>query len=95
MGARTWDSFTYKVGTEYDLTPRNMLFLTYATGEKAGGFNQGTLGGFPSDTKALPYNPENLAALEFGARNRFLDSRLQLNVEGFYWKYNNAQESFA
>jgi iron complex outermembrane receptor protein len=28
-----------------------------------------------------------------GSKNRFLDNRLQANVELYYWKYNNQQIS--
>jgi iron complex outermembrane receptor protein len=49
----------------------------------------GTTPGTPSI-----YQPENLAALEIGSRNRFLDNRLQVNIEAFHWKYKNAQELF-
>ena len=33
-----------------------------------------------------------MTAVELGSRNRFLDNRVQVNVEGFYWKYRDAQE---
>jgi iron complex outermembrane receptor protein len=60
-----------------------MLYLTASTGYKAGGLNDS--GG------AIPYRPEKLFALEFGSRNRFLEDRLQVNVETFYWKYRDQQ----
>lgn len=90
-GSMKRQSFHYKLGTEFDLTPQNMLYLTYATAEKAGGFNAS---GSPNCAScALPYNPEQLRALEVGSKNRFFDSKLQVNVEGFYWDYRNAQET--
>ena len=93
-GNKRWSNFTYKVGAEYDLTPQNMLFLTWATGEKSGGFS-GIIDQTPGRGGiAQSYKPEKLGALEFGSRNRFYDSRLQVNVEGFYWKYKDAQETF-
>ncbi|WP_091737705.1 TonB-dependent receptor [Phenylobacterium immobile] len=93
-GAVKFKKFTYKVGTEFDLTPSNMLFVTYATGLKAGGFNQlSTAGGTRPGSPSI-YRPENLAALEIGARNRFLDHRLQVNVELFRWKYKDSQQLF-
>jgi iron complex outermembrane receptor protein len=92
-GDKKFNSFTYKVGAEYDLTPQNMLFVTWATGEKAGGFNAFSQLGVGD--VAGSYDPEKLGALEIGSRNRFLDSRLQVNVEGFYWKYKDAQQTYA
>ena len=84
--------FTYKLGTEYDVAPDHMVFLTYSTGYKAGGFNQFSV--FGTANQASTYRPEKLAALEAGSRNRFFDRRLQVNAEAFYWKYRDAQQGF-
>jgi len=83
-GERTFSDTTWKAGLEYDITPDNMLFLTAGTGFKAGGFNQTVP---PMDT----YEPEELTAYELGLRNRFLDGRLQLNFEAYYWDYEDQQ----
>jgi iron complex outermembrane receptor protein len=91
-GSKKFKSFTYKVGVEYDVGPQNMLFATYATGYKAGGFSGVSVIG--TNNEALPYDPEKLKALEIGSRNRFFDGRVQLNLQGFYWKYTDAQSLF-
>jgi iron complex outermembrane receptor protein len=39
-GNKTFSGFTYKTGFEYDLAPANMIYATYSTGFKAGGFSQ-------------------------------------------------------
>jgi iron complex outermembrane receptor protein len=83
-GEHSWSKFTWKAGAEYDLSPRNMLFFTASTGFKAGGFNQTVP---PMDI----FEPEKLLAFELGSRNRFLDGRLQLNVELFHWTYKDNQ----
>jgi iron complex outermembrane receptor protein len=88
-GDKTWNRVTYKTGVEFDLTPQNMLFVTYGTGIKAGGFNATSLFGTPN--QAAAYGPEKLTALEVGARNRFFGNKLQLNLEVFHWKYRDAQ----
>jgi iron complex outermembrane receptor protein len=90
-GDKTFTKTTWKAGVEYDLTPKNMLYATASTGFKAGGFNQSATS-TPGSTTALAYEPEELTAYELGSRNRFLDDRLQVNLEGFYWKYRNHQE---
>lgn len=82
------DAFNYKVGAEFDLAPHSMLFGTYSTGFKGGGFSQTVTCG------ADEYGPEKLNALTLGLRNRFLDNRLQVNAEGFRWKYKDQQISF-
>ena len=90
-GDKTFTKFTWKAGIEQDLTAQSMVFATLSTGFKAGGFDQ-SAGFTPGGHDALSFNPENLRALELGSRNRFLDNRLQLNAEGFYWKYKDHQE---
>jgi len=91
-GDRSFSKFTWKLGVEKDLTQQNMLFATVSTGFKAGGFNQSATA-TPGSTQALAYDPETLTAFELGSRNRFLDERLQINAEAFYWKYKNHQEA--
>lgn len=83
-GKRTFSDTTWKAGVEYDLTPENMLFFTASTGFKAGGFNQ-------TVAPLATYEPEKLRAYELGSRNRFLEGRLQLNVELFSWDYKDNQ----
>jgi iron complex outermembrane receptor protein len=91
-GDKSFTKYTWKVGAEYDLTPKNMVYATVSTGFKAGGFNQSATA-TPGSTTALAYDPEVLTAYELGSRNRFLDDRLQINLEGFYWRYHDHQEA--
>jgi len=87
-GEREFNDVSWRVGAEYDLTSRNMLFVTVANGFKAGGF-------FPSvPAPNNSFEPEELTAFTVGSRNRFLDRRLQINFEGFYWKYRDKQERY-
>lgn len=100
-GQKTFRNTSYKVGAEYDLTRESMLFATLATGYKAGGSNPGSApvsASAPADVardQALFFGPEKLTALEVGSRNRFLGGRLRANVEGFYWRYKDAQEFYS
>ena len=84
------DSFnkvTWRAGVEYDVGERSLLYASYETGFKSGGFF------FTTDNPA--YDPETIKAWTVGSKNRFLDNRLQLNVELFYWKYRDQQVSSA
>jgi iron complex outermembrane receptor protein len=90
-GDKTFTKFTWKLGIEQDLTPQNLVFATVSTGFKAGGFDQ-SAGFTPGSHEALSFDPESLTAFELGSRNRFLDNRLQINAEAFYWKYKDHQE---
>ena len=90
VGDTRFKRTAFKAGVEYDLAPTSLLFATVATGYKSGGFNPFSLAG--TVNTASTYNPEKVTAYEAGSRNRFLGNRVQLNVEGFYWKYHDAQE---
>jgi len=76
---------TYHLGADWDVTPRNLLYASFETGFKAGGF-------FFSHDSGI-YRPETIQAFTIGSKNRFLDNRLQLNVELFRWRYRNQQVS--
>ena len=82
-GERGFNSTTYKAGVEFDAAPASLLFANVATGFKSGGF----FVGIGDNTFA----PEQLTAFTIGSKNRFLDNRLQLNLEGFYWRYRDQQ----
>jgi len=77
----------YRVGADYDFARAAMIYANYATGYKAGGFFDGAP---PNNT----YAPENVASAEFGLKSRFLNSRLQLNVAVFNYKYTDFQVSY-
>lgn len=87
-GKQRFTATTWKAGTEYDIAPHNLVFATVSTGFKAGGINPEA---FIAGTNSV-YRPEKLTAYSIGSRNRFLDNRLQINLEAFYWDYKNKQE---
>jgi iron complex outermembrane receptor protein len=79
------DKFTYRLAAQYDLSRQNMIYASFETGYHAGGFS------FARGIST--YDPETIRAFTIGSKNRFLDNRLQVNVEGFLWKYKNQQFS--
>ncbi|MDX3899716.1 MAG: TonB-dependent receptor [Sphingobium sp.] len=84
------DKMNYRAGIEFDVAPRSMLYATIADGYKAGGFFAGSAPSTINPT-VNSYAPETLTSYFAGMKNRFLDNRLQLNAEIFYWKYSNRQ----
>jgi iron complex outermembrane recepter protein len=79
-----WHHVDWKVGVDYDLTPRSLLYASVSTGYLEGGFNLG------SSVGLLPnFQPETLTAYAVGSKNRFWDNRLQVNAEAFYYDYKN------
>lgn len=83
--AASFDKFTWRAGADWDITPDNLLYASYETGFKAGGFFYSPGAG--------TYQPEQIKAFTFGSKNRFLDNRLQVNLELFHWRYTDQQIS--
>lgn len=79
------EQVNYRAGVEYDVGPRSMLFANISSGFKAGGFYD--------DVRPNTYKPEKLTAIHAGSKNRFFDNRMTLNLEGFYWRYDDKQET--
>ena len=77
------EEVTYRVAVEYDATPDSLLYASYETGFRAGGFNQSF--GFEE------YDPEYIDAITLGSKNRFFDDTLELNTEVFFWEYEDQQ----
>lgn len=77
--------FTYRLAAQYDLSTVNMLYASFETGYHAGGFS------FARGLES--YRPETLDAYTVGSKNRFINGRLQVNLEAFLWKYRNQQFS--
>ena len=86
----TWHNVDWKVGAETDLTDTSLLYASVSSGYLEGGYSL-----VPSTpTFSNEYQPEKLLAVTLGIKNRFLDNRLQINDELFYYDYKNYQVSF-
>jgi iron complex outermembrane receptor protein len=80
-----YDNVDWKVGVEHDLREASMLYATVQTGYQPGTYNP-----FPATpAQSNLVQPATLTALTAGAKNRFLDERLQANVEVFYYDYDD------
>ncbi|WP_174296326.1 TonB-dependent receptor [Sphingomonas bacterium] len=81
--SKTFKKPTYRAGLEYDVAPASMVYATFETGFKSGGFY--------SSIDTPTFNPETINAFTLGSKNRFLDNRLQLNIEAYRWTYKGQQ----
>jgi len=79
------NKFTYRLAAQYDFNARSMAYASFETGYHAGGFS------FARGVES--YAPETIKAYTIGSKNRFFGNILQVNVEGFIWKYKNQQFS--
>lgn len=79
----TFNSFTPKVGVDFDIADDVMLYASFSKGFKAGTFNLGSTG------PAL--RPEQVDAFEAGLKSTILDGRMRANLSGFYYDYSDLQ----
>jgi iron complex outermembrane receptor protein len=77
--------FTYRLAVEYDVGPSSLAYASFETGYRSGGFALAA--------GRETYAPEFIDAYTAGIKNRFMDNRIQLNIEVFLWKYRNQQVS--
>jgi iron complex outermembrane receptor protein len=79
------EELTYRVSVEYDVAKSNLLYTSYETGYRSGGFSP--------TTGREEFAPEYIKAYTLGTKNRFLNNHLQLNAEVFLWDYEDQQAS--
>lgn len=81
--SETFKSFTPKIGIDFDLAPRTLVYASFSKGFKAGTFNLG------STRPAL--EPEKVDAYEVGLKSTTVGGRLRANISGFYYDYSDLQ----
>ncbi len=82
----SWTSFTPRVGVNWKVSPETLLYTSYATGFKSGGF------GNPTATMAAPiYDPEKLRTFEAGVKTEAMDGLVTANLAAFLSKWDDIQ----
>ena len=74
---------TGRAAIEYDVAPQSLFYASFENGYRSGGFSAAQ--GFET------FQPEKLNAYTVGLKNRFLNKRVQLNLEAFSWDYKDQQ----
>ena len=74
----------YKIGVDFDLADRILVYANVQTGQIPFGYNPDVL---PSEV--IPES--KLSSLSGGIKSRFLDNRFELNAEVFHYTYKNFQ----
>lgn len=83
----TFNKATGKVAIDYELNKSQMIYSSLSSGFRSGGFNSAQAIG-----SLRTFKPEEVTAIEFGSKNRFLDNKMQLNLAVFNNDYTNLQE---
>jgi iron complex outermembrane recepter protein len=79
-----WENVSYRAVLDYTISTDAMIYLSYATGYKAGGFN--------STTVTTPFDMEEVDNLELGLKSTWLEGRVRVNASVFSYEYNGLQE---
>ena len=88
-----FENASFKLGLDYDLAERVMVYGSVSTGFKSGGFNGGFLSFDPIEAarQAQPFDEETLTAYEAGLKSTLLEGRVRLNAAAFYYDYKDLQ----
>ena len=80
------EKFTPKFSLFYDVTPDAMVYATVSSGFRAGGINPQAFlfAGAPTS-----YGPESLWNYELGAKTRWLDGLMTVNMAAYYIDWND------
>jgi iron complex outermembrane receptor protein len=88
----SFNNTSYKVGAEWDVAPKSLLYANVATGYVPGGLNAGSPGQPTAPSQYAPtFDSETNTAYEIGSKNRFLANRLQLNADVYLYNFKNYQ----
>ena len=89
---------TPKIGASYQLTPSDLLYVTYSEGQRPGGVNPppppaqcsqdlANLGG----SAPLVYQHDAVKSTELGGKFRLFDGQMQINASAFHIDWQNVQ----
>ncbi len=82
-GSESWSSLVPKVGLEYQVYDRWLLYTAATNGFKSGGFNA-------SDSDQ-PFDPEEVWSYEAGSKWQSAGGSVRVNASVFYYDYSNLQ----
>jgi iron complex outermembrane receptor protein len=83
----SWSNVSPKAGISWEATDDLFLYASWTRGFRSGGFN----GRCGSTATCQPYDPETADSYEIGMKWDGLDSRLRVNLTGFWIDYANQQ----
>lgn len=93
---------TWNVSLDYELTPRNMVYLAHRRGYRAGGFTAqpgnaaaGNLNSPTTTAQREPYLPEIIDDIELGSKNEFQIAGMwsRFNVAAYHGWYTDIQRN--
>lgn len=88
--SKSWSATTGRIGLDWKLSPRTMVFGSLSTGYKAGGVVPNYEAAKPFDI----YKPEKLTALEVGQKTTFANDGGLFNLSVFHYDYKDKVEIY-
>ena len=90
VASESFSNVTYNVSLSHRFSDGFMLYGSYATGFKSGGFTGRTVAFIPDQTP-IPFNEEEAATIEAGVKTDFWNNRIRLNAALFRTDYEDLQ----
>lgn len=90
VASESFSNITYNVSLSHRFSDGFMLYGSYATGFKSGGFTGRTVAFIPDQTP-IPFNEEEAATIEVGVKTDFWSNRVRLNAALFRTDYEDLQ----
>jgi outer membrane receptor protein involved in Fe transport len=85
-----WKEVTGRLGVDWQVTDRSMVYAFFSRGYKPGGFNPAINPAFQA-TSSFTFDSEKIDAIELGSKNSFLDGGLTVNGNVFAYDYGGLQ----
>jgi len=82
------NALTPKIGVNYKPNEDMLIYVSATRGFKSGGFD---FGASSPEKQADGYGPEYLWSYEVGLKSQWLDDRLRVNLDAFYYDYSDLQ----
>ncbi|MEQ8914794.1 MAG: TonB-dependent receptor, partial [Pseudomonadales bacterium] len=87
--SQKWDDVSPKLGANYFVTDKVMVYASWAQGFRSGGFN----GRGNTEFSVGPFDEETVDNYEIGIKADLWDDRLRLNASAFFMDYQDLQRA--
>jgi iron complex outermembrane receptor protein len=85
--SKSWSDVSPKFALDYQATDNLMLYASMSKGYQSGGFN----GRVYAPREPESFDPQELWAYQVGMKSDWLDRRLRLNADAYWYDYENYQ----
>lgn len=103
---KSWSKPTYRVVANYHFGEASMLWASYSTGYKSGGYNSFSIANFegalwgryaaiPGVDEPASFEEETVVSYEVGYKGTFNGGNTQVTLNGFIYDYKDLQSIFA